>query len=279
MNTSALKLQEHVSKAGFPEDLKMIHLFVGGSQLHGAKVSGYDDLDIYGCYIEPPERILGLRKMEHFVWSTGSERCLNVADDVDITCYSLHRWAELMMKGNPAILHYLYADNVLSDSLWDGYIRWFREELLSKKAARQYLGFANSQRMRLTGERGMGKHGQRPDLIEKYGYDTKFAMHYIRLLYECRELLQYQFITLPRPEKLQLINIRLGKLSQDEMFKLGAELMADCETRLEKSTLREVPNIHVFSDIIARAYRAEWAGWDPQWSAKLTGQDRKDSQE
>jgi len=53
--------------------------------LHGAKVVGYDDLDIYGAYIEPPERILGLQTLEHFVWSSGAEGALNTADDVDVT--------------------------------------------------------------------------------------------------------------------------------------------------------------------------------------------------
>jgi hypothetical protein len=58
-------LVKHVLDAGFPlKATSLIHLFVGGSQLHGAKVSGYDDLDIYGCYIEPPERILGVLPLE-----------------------------------------------------------------------------------------------------------------------------------------------------------------------------------------------------------------------
>ena len=48
---------QHVMNAGFPADADMVHLFIGGSQLHGAKVVGYDDLDIYGAYIEPPKRI------------------------------------------------------------------------------------------------------------------------------------------------------------------------------------------------------------------------------
>ncbi len=47
----------HLKGAGFPlHPTSIIHLFIGGSQLHGAKVSGYDDLDIYGCYIEPRAR-------------------------------------------------------------------------------------------------------------------------------------------------------------------------------------------------------------------------------
>jgi predicted nucleotidyltransferase len=196
-------LVKRVLDAKFPlSAASLIHLFVGGSQLHGAKVSGYDDLDIYGCYIEPPERILGVLALEHFVWSSGSETEKNTADDVDVTTYSLHRWGERIRKGNPAILHYLFAANALSSDTWERFIGSHRDNLISKTAARQYLGFAASQRMRLTGERGMGRHGQRPDLIERYGFDVKFAMHYVRLLGECRELLREHKVTLPRGIKI-----------------------------------------------------------------------------
>jgi uncharacterized protein len=249
---------KHVIDAGFPPDVAMVHLFVGGSQLHGAKVEGYDDLDIYGAYIEPPQRILGLDMLEHFVWSSGAEGQLNTADDVDVTCYSLHRWGELMLKGNPAILHFLYAGNVLGQTVWDTHIQPHREELLSRKSAAQYMAFAESQRMRLTGERGMGKHGQRPDLIAKYGYDTKFAMHYIRLLYECREILRDRHLTLPRPERDELIRIRTGKLSQEEMFALGRELKAECESLLASSELPEAPDKRGLSRILSKAYLAHW---------------------
>jgi len=251
-------LMQHVVNAGFPADTDMVHLFIGGSQLHGAKVVGYDDLDIYGAYIEPPRRILGLQALPHFVWSSGAERALNTANDVDVTCYSLHRWGELMMKGNPAILHYLYAENSLGETVWDAHIRLHREALLSQKSARQYLGFADAQRMRLTGERGMGRHGQRQDLVDKYGYDTKFAMHHVRLLYECRELLRDRHLTLPRPEKAQLIDIRTGRYSQDEMFALGRELKAERESLLAVSKLPEAPDKVLLSGIVADAYLAHW---------------------
>ena len=130
------------------------------------------------------------------------------------------------MKGNPAVLHYLYAVNQSDCKDWDRDILPNREKFLSKNAAQQYLGFAESQRMRLTGERGMGRHGQRPDLVEKYGFDVKFAMHYVRLLYECRELLKEQNLTLPRPEpeRSHLIDIRSGKYTQDQVFQVGREL-------------------------------------------------------
>ena len=255
-----MKLLDHVVASGFPlSQSSIIHLFVGGSQLHGAKVEGYDDLDIYGCYVEPPERILGLDSLVHYVWSSASAYEKNTAADIDVTMYSLRRWGELMLKGNPAILHYLYANGEIptDQNVWL-YIRELREHLLSKKSAQQYIGFANAQRMRLTGERGMGRHGQRHDLVEKYGYDTKFAMHYIRLLYECKDLLFNKRLTLPLLEKDLLIKIRLGGYREAEILALGAELEAECQDLLRATDLPEEPNKQLLSNAIAKAYREHW---------------------
>ena len=114
--------------------------------------------------------------------------------------------------------------------------------------------------MRLTGERGMGRHGQRPDLIEKYGFDVKFAMHYVRLLYECRELLRERKLTLPRPEpeRTHLIDIRSGKYSQAEVFEAGRDLASECGTLLAASGLPETPNVETVSRIVADAYLQHW---------------------
>ena len=252
----------HIKAAKFPlaEDT-IVHAFVGGSGLHGAKVPGYDDLDIYAVYVEPPERILGLLSLEHYVWSSSSDKLLNDANDVDVTMYSLHRWGELLMKGNPAILHFLFAPNYVSGpghNVWEEFIYPIRSELITKKCVKQYLGFANNQRARLTGEKGMGRHGQRPDLIEKYGFDTKFAMHYIRLLYECRELLMDHTLTFPRPEKVQLISIRQGGLTQDEVFAVGKELMEECEDQLEITDMPDQIDAEKLSHTIALAYQSHW---------------------
>jgi hypothetical protein len=60
---------DHVTGAGFPEPASVVHLFVGGSELHGAKVGTTDDLDLYGVSIGSPAEVLGLEEAPHFVWS------------------------------------------------------------------------------------------------------------------------------------------------------------------------------------------------------------------
>ncbi len=83
--------------------------FVGGSQLHGAKVDGTDDTDWYGLFIEPPDKMIGLDRDEFFVYTTGGKQGGNGPQDVDVSLYSLRKWAGMAAKGNPSALHFLFA--------------------------------------------------------------------------------------------------------------------------------------------------------------------------
>src|SRR5882757_5584605 len=103
-------LMAQVERSGFGAPDSLIHLFVGGSELHGAKVGATDDLDIYGIYIAEPADVLGLDPMLHFVWSTASDDRRNGPEDVDLTLYSLSKWAAMAARGNVTALHFLFAD-------------------------------------------------------------------------------------------------------------------------------------------------------------------------
>jgi len=262
-------LLEHVKNAGFPYWQECIHLFVGGSALHGAKVEGYDDLDIYGVFVEPPEKALGIDKYEHFVWSTAGSDRKNTKDDVDICLYSLRRWADLACKGNPSILHFLFAklddQTVLPDRHQDKHPTWFnavqkyRQAFLCSNHAKSFLGFADQQLKRMTGERS--RNTNRPDLVEKYGYDTKFAMHVIRLYSECEEFLKSGVITLPSPERELLIGIRTGQKTEDWVIREAARREVICKEAMEKSPLPKQVDRAFISRVVADAYRRHWEKW------------------
>jgi len=231
-------LMQHVRESEFPFPERVIHLFVGGSELHGAKVHGTDDLDIYGLYIEPPDLVLGLESFPHFVWSTAGNDRRNGPHDVDITFYSLKKWAGLACKGNPTALHFLFAESVMSCSIWKQ-IAGEREIFLSRTFVKPFLGFADDQLKRMTGKKGRGKKGQRPEIERKYGYDVKAAMHTLRLLYECKELMLEHRITLPRPERGFLIKVRTGKYSMEKVLAMAKELFAECEEAARASPCRK----------------------------------------
>src|SRR5215510_5713269 len=254
---SLLKL---VAESGFSQPESLIHLFVGGSELHGAKVGETDDTDIYGVYIEHPSEALGLDSREHFVWSTAGNDRRNGPDDVDITLYSLRKWAGMAAKGNATALHFLFAQpQEVKPDAWKQ-IRASGELFLSRSSAHQFVGFADAQFKRLTGEKGSGKKGQRPEYICAFGYDTKAAMHGLRLLYECLELMQHGRITLPRPEKELLIRVRSGKWTFERVLAQAQRLFKEVEDAVAKSPLPERVDRAAISRLLARVQLGFWEG-------------------
>src|ERR1700752_4883496 len=109
--TRSDQLVSAVEQSQFPYLDSLINLFVGGSELHGAKVKDTDDRALYGVYLEPPALVLGLDKQEFYVWSTAGNERRNGPDDIDVCLYSLRKWAALAAKGNPTALHFLFAQN------------------------------------------------------------------------------------------------------------------------------------------------------------------------
>jgi uncharacterized protein len=256
--TRAEQLISAVQQAQFPHLGSLIHLFVGGSELHGAKVKDTDDLDIYGVYLEPPELALGLDKQDFYVWSTAGNGRRNGPDDIDVCLYSLRKWAGLAAKGNPTALHFLFSRNYAPQpEPWDEVLR-HREIFLSRQASAQFRGFAEAQLRRLQGI-GIGKKGQRHELIGAHGYDIKAAMHVIRLLNEGIELMRSGTITLPRPEKDLLITIRTGSYgSLEGVLSLANNLFRELDETEAKSRLPEKVDRARISQLVSKAHLRFW---------------------
>jgi predicted nucleotidyltransferase len=253
---SLLKL---VEQSGFDKPESLIHLFIGGSELHGAKVGQTDDTDIYGVYIERPEEAVGLDSCEHFVWSTAGNERRNGPDDVDVTLYSLRKWAGMAARGNATTLHFLFAEpKEVRPDTWKK-IQAQKDLFLSRNSAKQFVGFADSQFKRLTGEKGSGKKGQRPEYICAFGYDTKAAMHGLRLLYECMELMQHGTITLPRPEKDLLIEVRSGAWTFERILNHAQRLFKEVEDAVASSPLPETVDRGAISKLLAKVHLEFWS--------------------
>jgi uncharacterized protein len=257
-NTQSRSLLSLVALAGFHRPQTLIQLFVGGSELHGAKVGQTDDTDLYGIYVEDPEQALGLDPGEPFIWSTAGDERRNGPDDVDVTLYSLRKWAGMAAKGNATALHFLFAQPHEVDPAGWKTIQAQRELFLSRSSAKQFLGFADDQFKRLTGEKGSGKKGQRLEYIGKYGYDTKAAMHGLRLLYECLELMAHRRITLPRPEKDLLIEVRSGSWTLERVLAHAKTLTKEVEEAVLSSQLPERVDRAAISKLVAQVHLDFW---------------------
>jgi predicted nucleotidyltransferase len=190
------------------------------------------------------------------VYTTGTERGKNKPDDTDVTLYSLGKWAGLACKGNPSVLHFLFAKPEYQTLEWCQ-VTQDPIPFLAKSHLSAFFGFANAQLNRLYNARGP-KDISRPFLESQHGYDTKYAMHIIRLVGEAKELMEDGKITLPRPNAVFLREIREGKIKLYEIEKLADEMMREAKTAQDRSSLPERPDRKEISRRIARAYRDRW---------------------
>jgi uncharacterized protein len=96
----------------------------------------------------------------------------------------------------------------------------------------------------------LAKVGHREELYTKYGYDTKFGMHLVRLMLEGRELLETGRISFPLKEKNFLLDIRQGKFTKEEIIKYSEELEKEVELLKETTKLPSRPRYKEIEELL-----------------------------
>ena len=228
-----------------------------GSGVHGTSITGQDDRDEMGLCLEPPQFVTGLARIpngtrglapsvrfeqyeRHTAWDRpGGVANRSGAGDLDVIIYSARKWARLALAGNPTVLLVLFVPDhevVFRDDA-GAELAGNAHRFVSRLAAGRYLGYLQGQKAAMTGQ--PGAHTNRPELVAVHGYDTKYAMHALRLGLQGIELLSTGRITLPVPEPHRgyLRSIRRGERPLDEVV----DAITDAEEQL--ATLRDSPAI------------------------------------
>jgi hypothetical protein len=97
--------------------------------------------------------------------------------------------------------------------------------------------------------------GSRQKLVSKYGYDTKFAMHLIRLLQEGYELIRTGNLEFPLIGRRMLNEIRNGSCSMADVIALADIIECDVEFLYKDSLLPNKPNWHVVESFVIETHR------------------------
>ena len=140
-----------------------------------------------GVCVEPPEYVAGLRPFEHWVFRTQPEGVASGPGDLDLTIYGLRKYCRLALKGSPTVLLLLFiaGEHVLERNPLGAELQALAPAFVSRRAGRAFLGYVDAQRRGLLGER----HATRTrELSGEHGYDTKYAMHALRIAHQGREL-------------------------------------------------------------------------------------------
>jgi predicted nucleotidyltransferase len=224
-----------------------------GSMAYGVSTDA-SDMDVYGFCIPPKEMVFphlageipGFgRQLQRFdVWQ---QHHVLVTDALggkgrsyDLSIYSMVRYFQLCMENNPNMLDSLFTpDNcVLHMTPVAQMVRENRKLFLHKGVWHKFKGYAYAQVHKLKNKEPEGK---RKELVDKYGYDVKFAYHVVRLLNEVEQLLTEGDLDLQRNRE-QLKSIRRGEWSENDVLDYFTRKEKELESAYTNSKLPHSPD-------------------------------------
>jgi len=228
-----------------------------GSRAYGT-YSVDSDHDMVEVIVEPREYVTGLSTWDTKHNSTAGDGNRSTREDTDTTVYGLHKFADLAVTGNLSVLGVLFLPEYESISESGQMLVDNRSICVSKSAGHRFLGYMESQRKAITGERN--KRTNRPELTEQFGWDVKFGMHAIRLGYLGLELMSTGSIELPMSGMpLRVCRaIRGGEVTKDQGLALIEDLGVKLESAIDQSTFPERGDREVMSKLLHTIYTSEW---------------------
>ena len=168
-----------------------------GSVAYGV-ATDLSDVDLYGFSI--PSKEMVFPHLIGYVEGFGTKRTKfeqyqqhHIVDqetkkEYDITIYNIVKYFNLCMANNPNLIDSLFVPRrcVLFSTPISEYLRENRHKFLHAGCWHKFKGYAYSQMHKMQIKNPEGK---RKELVDKYGYDIKFAYHVVRLLNEVEQIL------------------------------------------------------------------------------------------
>ena len=226
------------------EDLE--YLVIMGSVAYGVN-EDYSDLDLYGFCIPPKEIIFphlngqingfGPKPPEFNQWQLAYVEDKNTKTTFDFSIYNVVKFIQLIMENNPTMLDSLFVPDrcILYQTEISKYLREKRFEFIHKGCYPKFKGYAYSQLHKCKSQERTGK---RKEVVEKFGFDVKFAYHVVRLMSEVEEILSERTLTLDKKERREFLkSIRRGEVSYEEIEEYFKSKEKYLDKLYEESTL------------------------------------------
>lgn len=242
-----------------------------GSTSHGVALPGNDDFDMMAIGVEHPEHVLATSRFEHYTYRTaeireGKKSVPSQPGDVDLVVYSLRKFAGLAAHGNPSVMLMLYAPVMRMDE-FGMKLRENRDLFASKDVGRRFLGYMKAQKERLKGERGQMRT-TRQALIDEHGFDTKYAMHVLRLGYQGTRFMETGEIECPidPPMRNFLLGVRRGQQNLESVLMLAEHYERSLATMLDDPPytleglvdMPDHPDMEKIDNFITDLYLESW---------------------
>ncbi|MHA2063479.1 MAG: DNA polymerase beta superfamily protein [Candidatus Thorarchaeota archaeon] len=240
-------------------DAEVILSGLRGSHAHGTNlppenVRATDDIDYFAVLNHGPAFYIGL----HGYWKTQEDYERKV-EEVDLKAYNIRKFAHLILKGNPNVHNWLWADpgSILYCKDAGRMFIETREHFLSRRVLKATAGYADQQIKKMsTLQEYKGYMGEkRKKNVDDFGYDVKNAAHCIRLLWMGTHLANEGELVVKLPPDFaeEIRSLKRGEWSIMDV-KLRASAMWDEFRAAERnSSLPENPDEELMHDILYKA--------------------------
>ncbi|MBA2949949.1 nucleotidyltransferase domain-containing protein [Streptomyces himalayensis] len=228
-----------------PEDLVRHHTVyacVMGSRAFGL-ATDTSDTDRRGVFLAPTRLFWRFEKPPTHVDGPAEEQF----------SWELERFCELALRANPNILECLHSPLVAYADETGRELLSLRGAFLSRRAHETFTRYALGQRKKL--EADVRQHG---------GPRWKHAMHLLRLLMSCRDLLRTGQLTIDvGAERDPLLAVKRGEVPWQEVESRMARLAAEADEAATRSPLPAEPDRARVEDFLIRVRRASALRTDP----------------
>jgi uncharacterized protein len=215
-----------------------VYQCVMGSRAFGLATEA-SDTDRRGVYLAPTPLFWRLDKPPTHVEGPRDEEF----------SWELERFCELALRANPNVLECLHSPLVERVTPVGEELLSLRGAFLSRRAHTSFSRYAASQRGKLLAD------------VRVHGAPRwKHAMHLLRLLLSCRDLLRTGRLTVEAaPYRDRLLAVRRGELTWEEADAWMARLQEETEAALATTSLPPEPDRARVEDFLVRVRRASAA--------------------
>jgi hypothetical protein len=135
-----------------------------------------------------------------------------------------------------------------------------RKKFLHQGVCDRFKGYAYAQVHKMQ-TKGPQVGSKRAAVVERFGFDVKFAYHVVRLLNEAEQILLEGDLDLMRNRE-QLKSIRRGEWTQQQVLDYFEKKRVDLESARARSSLPAGPDEPAIRDILLRCLEAHYGSLD-----------------
>ena len=228
--------------------MKQILKALVGSRAYGTW-NADSDWDYITAHVRNTDYYLGIKSDEVF----------SAKQEGDTTDHEIRHFINMCCKFNPNTIIALWSPEVEVTHNWQ-WLLTERKLFNSKKAISSFIEFSNGQIKQAGAGGTTGKLGsKRRELIDKYGYDTKFASNAIRLAWMLDILVLTGRLNVELiPECAKILKaIRNGEWEFDTVQEVYQDILKSIRSSEKSCSLPDEPNYAEINKLMVESMKKE----------------------